>query len=52
MLLRILVVSMKKSITLDEDVWAELLKLKADMRERSLSNVIRRLIENWRSKHG
>ncbi len=39
----------KKTVTLDEDVWAELLKLKAEMRERSLSNVIRRLIDNWRS---
>jgi len=43
---------MGKTITLKEDTWAELLKLKGELRARSLDDVIKRLIEKWRSsKH-
>jgi predicted CopG family antitoxin len=40
----------RKTISIDEDVWAELLKLKADLRARTLSEVLRKLIEEWKSR--
>jgi predicted CopG family antitoxin len=36
------------TITVEEDVWAELLRLKADLRVRTYSEVIRKLIDKWK----
>jgi predicted CopG family antitoxin len=39
---------MGKTITIDEDVWADLLRIKADLKVRTYSEVLRRLIEKWK----
>jgi predicted CopG family antitoxin len=39
---------MTKTITVDDDVWADLLRLKADLKVRTYSEVLRRLIEKWK----
>jgi predicted CopG family antitoxin len=39
---------MGKTITIDDDVWADLLRLKADLRVRTHSEVLRRLIQKWK----
>jgi predicted CopG family antitoxin len=41
---------MGKTITIDDDVWADLLRIKADLRVRTYSEVIRRLIQKWREQ--
>jgi len=41
----------RKHITIDEDVWAELQKLKGEYRLSSFSEVLRRLLEEVK-KHG
>jgi predicted CopG family antitoxin len=40
--------NMTKTITVDDDVWADLLRLKADLKVRTYSEVLRRLIEKWK----
>jgi predicted CopG family antitoxin len=42
----------KTTITVDNDVWAELIRIKADLRLSSYSEVIRRLIDRWRGGPG
>lgn len=42
---------MKKTITLKVETWAELLKLKAELRTRSIDEVIMRLIKTWKKSH-
>jgi len=37
-----------KSIQVSEGVWAELLRLKADFRARSMNEVLRRVLDEWR----
>jgi predicted CopG family antitoxin len=39
---------MGKTITIDDDVWADLLRIKADLKVRTYSEVLRRLIEKWK----
>jgi predicted CopG family antitoxin len=41
---------MGKTITIDDDVWADLLRIKADLRVRTYSEVLRRLIEKWKKQ--
>jgi hypothetical protein len=37
-----------KTITVDDDVWGDLLRLKADLKVRTYSEVLRRLIQKWK----
>ena len=37
-----------KTITISDEVWAELTHLKADLKARSLDEVLRRLLEAWK----
>jgi predicted CopG family antitoxin len=39
---------MGKTITIDDDIWADLLRIKADLKVRTYSEVLRRLIEKWK----
>jgi len=41
---------MGKTITIDDDVWADLLRIKADLKVRTYSEVLRRLIEKWKKR--
>ncbi len=37
-----------KTIQVSDEVWAELLKLKADFRARSMDEVLRKVLNEWR----
>jgi len=37
-----------KSVQVSDEVWAELLKLKADFKARSMDEVIRRVLDEWK----
>jgi predicted CopG family antitoxin len=39
----------KKTITIDEDIWADLLRLKADLKVRTHSEVLQKLIKKWKT---
>ena len=39
---------MGKTITIDDDVWSDLLRIKADLRVRTYSEVLRRLVQKWK----
>jgi len=41
---------MKKTITISGEVWADLLRIKADLKARSFDEVIKRLILTWRGR--
>jgi len=40
----------KKTITVELEVWQELTKLKAELNLESLNNVIRILLQKWKDK--
>ena len=43
---------MKKTLSVSDEVWAELLRLKAEFRARSMDEVLRKVLDEWkRSKH-
>ena len=37
-----------KSIQVSDEIWAELLRLKADFRAKSMEEVIRRVLDEWK----
>jgi len=37
-----------KSVQVSDEVWAELLRLKADFRARSIDEVLRRVLGEWK----
>jgi predicted CopG family antitoxin len=39
---------MVKTVHVSEDVWVELMRLKLDLRARSMDEVLRRLLEAWK----
>jgi len=41
-------VGLAKTIQISDEVWAELTHLKADLKARSLDEVLRRLLEAWK----
>jgi len=42
---------MKKTITISSEVWADLLRIKADLKARSFDEVIKKLILTWRGEN-
>ncbi len=41
---------MVKTLHVTEDVWLELMRLKLELRARSMNEVLRRLLETWKQK--
>jgi len=39
---------MKKTLSVSDEVWAELLKLKIELRARSVDEVLRKVLNEWR----
>lgn len=39
---------MGKTVNVSEDVWVRLMKLKLELRARSIDEVLRRLLEVWK----
>ena len=39
---------MKKTLSVSDEVWAELLRLKAEFRARSMDEVLRKVLNEWK----